>query len=430
MQYENARSVVAEWLDRGGFPELVERRMPSLEPPPRGSVLALVGPRRSGKTFLMYQMSEEVDRTGSSLLVDMEDYRLVSMEPGDIELLLRAYRELTGSDPTHLFLDEVQALPDWSAVLRTLCNRRRSSIIVSGSNSVLLEREISTELRGRYAARRVYPLSFAEFLEFRGLGYDRLSPHTRRSGELAGALRDYLAVGGFPEVVLARSALRRRELLTSYFKTVFMSDLLDRYEIHATGVMQKLMEHLLTSFAAPFSISRFTGRINAAGTPASKKTVSAFLGYLEEVFFTATTQICTPSAHRRRLNPRKAYLVDHGFAVVPHRYSENLGSLLENAVGIELLRSGERPCYFHGRGECDFVFGEPGGPVEALQVCWAMDEGNRERELRGLLSAAEQTGAEKLTVVTADQRETVTERGREIGVVPAWDWLLQGALEG
>ncbi len=428
MRYETARSVVAEWLDRDGFPDLVDRSLPTLDPPPKGSILALVGPRRSGKTFLMYQISEEMDRDGSSLLVDMEDYRLVSMQPEDMELLLRAHREFTGDDPTHLFLDEVQALPEWSRVLRTLCNRRKSSIIVSGSNSALLEREISTELRGRYAARRVFPLSFAEFLEFRGVRYDSLSPHTASSGELAGALREYLAVGGFPEVVLARSALRRRELLTSYFKTVFFSDLVDRYEIHAIEVMQKLMEHLLTSFAAPLSISRFAARTKATGTPVSKKTVSAFLGYLEEVFFAAAMQICTPSAHKRRLNPKKAYLVDHGFAVVPGMYSENLGSLLENAVAIELLRSGHSPCYFRDRGECDFVFGDSTAAVEAVQVCWEMDEGNRQREVKGLLSAAGQTGAQTLTVVTADQRKTLEEAGRKIHVVPAWEWLLQGRV--
>ncbi|MBD3369448.1 AAA family ATPase [Candidatus Fermentibacteria bacterium] len=424
MNYGTARTVVAEWLDRDGFPELIERSFPSTESPLAGTVLALVGPRRSGKTFLMYQMCRKIDSSGSSLLVDMEDYRFVSMEPGDIELLLKAYREFTGEEPTHLFLDEIHALPQWSRVLRTLCNRRKYSIVVSGSNAALLEREISTELRGRYSARHVYPLSFSEFLKFKGIEYDRLSFDTDKSGVLSGSLREYIAVGGFPEVVLAGSDLRRKELLTSYFQTVFLSDLIDRYEIHSTGLMRMLMEHLLTSFATPMSISKFTKRLNASGTPASKKTISAFLDYMEEVFFAFTLQICTSSARKRRLNPKKAYLVDHGFAVVPQRYSENLGLLLENVIAIHLLRKGEKLCYFHDNGDCDFVFGEPGISVEALQVYWALNEGSRDREIGGLLRASEQTGADKLTVVTADQRMTISRGGMEIRVVPAWQWLL------
>ena len=163
MNYEAAKTIVSDWLRREPVPDLIVRRYPSSEIAPKGSVLAIVGARRSGKTFLMYQMASKAESEGgSSLLIDFEDYRLTSLVPGDMELFLRAHSELSDQPLTHLFLDEVQSLPQWSRVIRTLCNRRRYHIVVSGSNAKLLEREVSTELRGRYTSRRMLPLSFAE----------------------------------------------------------------------------------------------------------------------------------------------------------------------------------------------------------------------------------------------------------------------------
>lgn len=425
MFYETAKAVVAEWLERGPIEDLVPRRHPSTEIPPKGSTLALVGARRAGKTYLLYQMAKDADKEGSSLLVDLEDYRLTSLAPDDIELLLRAHTEFRGQPPTHLFLDEIHALPQWSRVLRTLCNRRKYHVVVSGSNAALVEREISKELRGRYASRLVYPLSFAEYLDFTGRTPEETAAFTEKAGELTGALREYLRTGGFPEVVLADTALRRGGLLTSYFRTVFFCDLVERYGIQSTALLHKLMEHLITNFSSKFSISRFTGRTKAEGTAASKKTVSAFLDHLEDVFFLRTCPICDPSAHRRRMNPRKAYLIDHGFASISQLYGENRGLLLENAVALELMRRRKELCYFHGQRECDFLVGSYGKPNEAIQVCWELDNRNRNREISGLNEASTKAGVTQRKIVTADQVQTIDQDGSKISVVPAWQWMLQ-----
>lgn len=429
MDYEAAKTIVAEWLHREPIPDLIPRRYPSSEITPKGSVLAIVGARRAGKTFLMYQMASKVDVVGdSSLLVDFEDYRLTSLIPGDMELLLRAHSELAGRPATHLFLDEVHRLPEWSRVIRTLCNRRRYHIVISGSNAKLLEREISTELRGRHTNRRMFPLSFAEYLDFTGLNVDRTMFYTEQSGQLSGALRSYLETGGFPEVVLSESNLRRSELLTSYFRTVFFNDLVERFDIQATRTLQRLMEYFLHSFSTIFSISKFTGRLKSEGISSSKKTVSAFLSYLEEAFFIHTGELCDPSVHKRRMNPRKVYLMDHGFAAIPLAYSENLGLLLENVVAVELLRRGHKFCYYKGRGECDFITGGDERDREAIQVCWALNETNRQREMNSLLEAGVRSRTSSCTVITANDKYTFEKDGRTIDVLPAWQWLLQIGL--
>lgn len=425
MNYEAAKAIVSEWFQRKPVSELILRRNPSSEIPPKGSVLAVVGARRSGKTFMMYQMASKAESEGgSTLLIDFEDYRLTSLASSDIELFLRAHRELTGRQLTHLFLDEVQCLPDWSRVLRTLCNRREYHIVVSGSNAKLLEREVSTELRGRHSSRRMFPLSFAEFLDFKGFEVDSTMFYTEQSGKLSGAFRSYMETGGFPEVVLAKTSLRKNELLSSYFRTVFYNDLVERFGIHATGTMERLMEYFLSSFSTLFSISRFTGKIKSEGISSSKKTVSAFLSYLEEAFFIHTSEICDPSSHKRRMNPKKVYLMDHGFAAVPIAFSENLGLLLENIIAVELLRRGSKFCYYKGRGECDFITNGDESNREAIQVCWTLDENNQKREFDSLLEAGLEVGASSCIVITANDRSTFERDGRTVDIIPAWQWLL------
>ncbi len=189
------------------------------------------------------------------------------------------------------------------------------------------------------------------------------------------------------------------------------------------------MEYFLHSFSTLFSISRFTERLKSEGISSSKKTVSAFLSYLEEAFFIHTGELCDPSAHRRRMNPRKVYLMDHGFAVIPLAYSENLGLLLENIVAIELLRRGRKFCYYRGKGECDFITDGDESGREAIQVCWALDENNQQRELDSLLEAGANAGASSCIVITADDRSTFERDGRIVEILPAWQWLMESFYE-
>jgi hypothetical protein len=120
-----------------------------------------------------------------TLFVDFEDYRLTDFKAIDTDALLAAFQQVAGKPPAFLFFDEVQQLSDWSRVLRTLHNQNRYRIAVSGSNSRLLEREISTELRGRCRNILIFPFSFPEILRYGGIPYDEttlLTPARARAG--------------------------------------------------------------------------------------------------------------------------------------------------------------------------------------------------------------------------------------------------------
>jgi len=374
------------------FPPLIPRNQQAIEPTDLKRILAIVGPRRAGKTYFMYQLIQSLVQSGQYskediLFIDFEDYRLGEFTGDTMDELLAAFHQLAGRYPRFLFFDEVQHLPGWDRVLRTLHNRRRFKIIVSGSNSKLLDREIATELRGRYEDITMLPFSFREYLQYRGISFTPASIRTAARGNIVAAFDEYMRHGGFPEVVMARTAAERRKLLQSYFKTIFYRDILERYNIKARHVLDALMNDVLETYSGIFSITRFEKHLKDGGLPGSKRTISNYLHYLRDAFFVIANDKFSYLPRRRIMNPKKVYLTDTGFVALGRPFAENRGRLLENLVAIELFRRNMEIYYFKNRHECDFIIKQGPRPTQAIQVCWELTDQNERRELAGLVDA-------------------------------------------
>lgn len=425
-------SVVAEWHEETALPELVRREVTYPDLKSLRRILAIVGPRRAGKTYLIYQLISDLEKEGNIsrrdiLFVDFEDYRLAGFTASDVAPLLAAFQRLTGRQPRFLFFDEVQRLPEWSRVLRTLHNQRHYTIVVSGSNSKLLHPEIASELRGRYEDLLLLPFSFREVLRLKDIEITPATRFTTARGRVIAVFEEHLHRGGFPEVVLAPSANERRRLLQNYFRTIFYRDIVDRYGIRARSTLEMLMGELLENHSTLFSISRFEKSLKANDLPGSKRTISNYLGYLQEAFFLIANEKFAHSPRKRLMNPKKVYLVDTGFAALGGSFSQNRGRILENLVAVELSRRGEQVRYFKGRGECDFVVTRDRSADEAIQVCWELNQRNEKREMAGLAEAARAFEIERLRVLTFDQRDTVEVAGIEVAVRPVWEWMTESS---
>ena len=422
-------TIIAEWLEEGETPSLVPRHQTATEPENLERILAIVGPRRAGKTYFMYQIIQSLLQDGRCskediLFIDFEDYRLGEFTGDSMDELFAAFHQLAGRYPRFLFFDEVQHLPDWNRVLRTLHNRRRFKIIVSESNSKLLDREIATELRGRYEDILMLPFSFREYLRYRGISFTPASLRTAARGNIVAAFDDYIRHGGFPEVVMARTEAQRRKLLQNYFKTIFYREILERYNIKARYVLDALMNDILETYSDIFSISRFEKHLKSNSLPGSKRTISNYLHHLQEAFFVFANEKFSFSPRRRAMNPKKIYLTDTGFVALGRPFAENRGRILENVVAIELFRREMELYYFKNRKECDFVVKQGPRPTHAIQVCWELTERNEKRELAGLVDACSALGLPSGVILTYAQEEEREANGLRIFISPVWRWLL------
>ena len=429
MDRELLLSIVAEWLEEATIPPLTPRQKIHIDPEGLKRILAIVGPRRAGKTYFMYQLIQSLLDTGrwtkqDILFLDFEDYRLTGFSPSEVEELFAVFQQLTGQYPQFLFFDEVQRLPNWSRVLRTLHNQHRFRIIISGSNSQLLGREVATELRGRYEDVMMLPFSFEEYLHYRGISYSKTAAYTPARGKIIPAFEEYLNYGGFPEVIMLATSSERRRLLQSYFQTVFYKDVLDRYNIKARYILDVLMRELLEDFSGLFSISRFEKHLKTNNLPGSKRTISNYLHYLQEAFFILLMEKFAYSPRQRLMNPKKVYLIDTGLAALGRPFSENRGKILENVVAIELYRRGREAYYFKNRHECDFIVKTGSQPSEAIQVCWELTPRDEKREIAGLVEAMTSLNLARGRILTFAQSEKREVNGTKIDIQPVWRWLL------
>ena len=428
MNLEIIKKIIAEWLKDKVFPLLIKRDAPDLVLERASEIIAVAGPRRAGKTCYMYQLIQDLLAQGNRsrediLFVDFEDYRLTDFTPADTDALLTAFQQVAGKAPTFLFFDEIQQLPGWSRVLRTLHNQNRYRIVVTGSNADLLEREIATELRGRCRNILMMPFSFPEFLRFHGIPDDELTLLTPARGRVLNAFEQYLQEGGFPEVVKKETLPEKRELLQTYYRTIFYRDILERYNVKAKTLLEALMRHSLNTFSDLFSISMFEKELKRHHLTGSKQTISNYLGYLREVFFLAAHDKFSYSSRQRIMNPKKIYLLDTGFSLLSTNFSENRGKLLENVVAVEMFRRRAECFYYKGRRECDFIIKQGTKPKAAIQVCRELTPKNETRELRGLREAMNAFAIEEGFILTNDEERELTFEGAKIQVMPVWKWV-------
>lgn len=430
MKTEIAKKIIAEWLtDQQSFP-LMARDAHDLKLEKMAEIVAIAGPRRSGKTSFMHQLIQNLlitDRWNRDdiLFVDFEDYRLSGFTAMDTDSLFTAFQQVAGKAPTFLFFDEIQQLQGWSKVLRTLHNQNRYKIVVTGSNAGLLEKEIATELRGRCRNILMMPFSFRECLHFYNIPHDAKTLLTPARGRVQKVFEQYLQEGGFPEVVKKETFSEKREILQNYYRTIFYRDIIERYNVKAKSVLESVMHYCLNTFSDLFSISRFEKELKRHKLSGSKQTIANYLGYLQESFFLTANEKFSYSPRQRIMNPKKIYLLDMGFSILSTSFSENRGKLLENVVAIELFRRRKECFYYKGRRECDFIIKEGSKPTIAIQVCWELNAKNEMRELKGLQEAMSSFNIEKGIILTNDEENILEYESANIEVMPVWKWLLQ-----
>jgi predicted AAA+ superfamily ATPase len=343
---------------------------------------------------------------------------------GLLDELYRTYRErVYPQGRATLFLDEIQRVPEWERWVRTRTETEDIKVFLTGSSSALLSREFGTLLTGRHVQFEVWPLSFGEFLEFRGIEVPS-RPHLEGSPpQIQHALTEYLRWGGFPEVVLADDEERKSRLLKQYFDDVLYRDVALRHEIRDLPSLRALAVHLMTLTASLVSFTRLSRVLGISADQAR-----AYCGYLEEAFLVELLPYLSLKLALRRRHPKKVHAVDTGLRnAACLTGSPDLGRLAETAA-FRALRAegGGELSYWRGQGEVDLAR-RVGTRIDALvQVAWSVeDAGTLEREVAGLEeTGAEHAGARKVLVVA----RPLGDRGRDlpasIEVIPLWRFLL------
>ncbi|MBI4237416.1 MAG: ATP-binding protein [Deltaproteobacteria bacterium] len=379
-------------------------------------IKVIIGPRRAGKSVFAWQLLRDVPNVA---YLNFDDERLLGQTNNDH--LLAAIHDVYG-DASVYFFDEIQNLPNWELFVNRL-QRRGVRLVLTGSNSRLLSRELATHLTGRHQSFQLLPFSFAEYLRARAVTYDPASATPEVDGQILRHLREYLQNGGFPEVVV--KAVERRGYLTTLFESVLFKDIVKRYHVRYAKKLADLGTYLLTNHANEFTATRLKHLCDFR----SVHTVENYLLYLAEAFLLFPVARYATSLKTILKSARKIYGIDTGlvdavkFAVTP-----DFGRYLENAVAIELLRRQQDFFTFKTRDgkEVDFVVKAALRPRVLIQVAATVDDDKtRQREVRALLKAGDEVACKDLLILTWQHVSAERVRKQTIRYRPLWQWLLE-----
>ncbi|MCL5408801.1 MAG: ATP-binding protein [Candidatus Omnitrophica bacterium] len=393
-------------------------------------VLCLSGVRRAGKSYLMRQLAKKLieDNYGKEniLMINFEDQRFMKFYPGLIEEIYQTYLEfLNPSKIPFIFLDEVHNIPDWERWVRTMHELGKAKIIVSDSSSKLLKGEFSTLLTGRHLDVTVFPLSFKEFLYFKGININSPLDIVSKKIEIKRFLKEYTEMGGFPEISFSEE---KKRLLMSYFEDIITKDIEKRYHIKKTEVLSSLARFYLSNISKPITFNSVRKFLNT-----STVTVEKFSSYLEEtnlIFFLKKFSFLVKEQEK---SAKKVYSIDPGISnSTGFRFTENFGRLMENIVAVELerrKRSEEHTSIYYfkeNEKEIDFLI-KAGLNVDGLiQVCKEINDYNvKNRELKILIKGMKKFKINNSVIITEDYeaQEKIGSK-RIIDYIPLWRYLL------
>ncbi|HOK41953.1 MAG TPA: ATP-binding protein [bacterium] len=407
------------------LPEIISRQI-NLSDFYKRKVCILYGPRRSGKTFILYDIF--LKNKNNALYIDFADERLVNFELEDFQKLQEAFFELNPhlikSKNIFFLLDEIQNIEGWEKYVRRAVEKENINVIVTGSSSKMMPYEIHTALRGRAISYQIYPLSFAEYLLIKGIELTKVNLYNRQKVLIKNSFKEYLEFGGFPEVALFETKYQKQKVLKEYLDAMFFKDLVERYKISNISIIDILRDNLFSSYSQKFSISALYKKYKI-NYSFSKDTLFKYYRYFIDSMLIFEIPLFNESHYRRQNFPKKIYLVDNGLA--KKIVSENYGRLLENIIFLELLRKENEIYYLSNEYEYDFIV-KKDKQINIFQICWELTDKNKEREIEGLIKGCKYFNIKKGYIITYEQEFEEKIDGILIKIVPAFKWLVSEVL--
>ena len=298
-----------------------------------GMIKIITGLRRCGKSYLLFKLFyEKLISQGVSeshiIKIPLDDLEYAELR-NKISLYKFIKSKITDKDLYYCLLDEIQLVDRFEEVLNSLLHIPNIDVYVTGSNSRFLVKDVITEFRGRGDEIRMYPLSFKEFYE-------------SRKDDFISAWIDYYTYGGLPLVAGMKTHKEKSDYLSSLFSKVYLTDVIDRYNIRN----KKEFEDLLDVTAS--SIGSFTNPVKIQNTFKTKekssitnKTITSYLNYLEDAFLIQTVERFDIKGRKYIGANKKYYFTDSGLrnARLNFRQIEE-PHIMENIIYNELKMRG------------------------------------------------------------------------------------------
>lgn len=410
-----------------GFPRRVAKKAADYIKGPE--VIAFKGVRRSGKSTAMLQIIKEILARGALatdiMYVNFEEPFFIENKKNILEKIYDVYREQVnpGRFP-YVFLDEVHEITGWEKWVRAKTDLKEAKIFVTGSSSKLSSGEIATLLTGRNITFTVYPLSFREFIGFKGVEVNTDKIKILKSkATIKKLLTEYMKFGGFPEVVLKAKPEAKEILLKQYFEDILYRDVVSRHQVRDIETLKNIAYFYMTNISNLISYNKVKNMLDAP-----MDVIRSYSSYLYESFLVKDVLKHSFKVKEQLRNPKKVYSIDVGLRnAVSYRFSEDYGRIAENVVFNALAARGADIYYYKNHGETDFVIRKGMGTEGLIQVSMINpdEESAARRELTSIEESMANLKVNRGIIITDNWEENIKLKNGQISAVPLWKWLLE-----
>lgn len=379
---------------------------------PKKQIIAIIGLRRVGKTTLMKQLMQKLEKS-AFFSFDEEETQTKETLVFIIDFFLNSLKA------KYIFLDEVHYVKDWQGVLKRYYDTKSIKFIVSGSESLEIAKA-KESLAGRIISFELGILSFREYLELKGEKikgttieeiYEKMLP---KKELLEQEFFNYLYNGAFPEIVNeTNDEITRKYINELVVKKIIYRDLPRIFEIKRRDLIFALFRYVCDNSANLFEIKRLCNIFNA-----DYETITNYLFYLQNAFLIKISEVYSRSMAKRLRRNKKIYVIHPciAFAILGYKkemiIEKILGQYVESLFGNKFFWRDKH------KNEVDVVI--QGNPIEVkYRNNIAKDD------LKGILKFLEIFKLKNGKVITKDIFKKETLEGKNILFAPAWLFSLQ-----
>ena len=291
-------------------------------------IKVIAGIRRSGKSILMQEYISYLKDHYEDINIIFIDFMDLSFEALKEYHALHTYVEehYRQGKENYLFIDEVQMCPNFELAVNSLYSKRKYDIYITGSNAFLLSADLATLFTGRYIEIHVYPFSFKEYCKYYS-----------DNSDIDILFEEYTIKGGFAGSYAYNTEKDRKDYIKEVYETIVTRDLVQKYSLPDTLMLQRLSEFLMDNISNLTSPSKISNML----TSTNHVTIGKYIKYLCNAFVFYDIKHYDIRGKKYLKSTEKFYLSDVGmrYAILGTR-NMDFGRVYENMVCLELLRRG------------------------------------------------------------------------------------------